>query len=194
MPVDNLERVFVEQLRAFLLDPAEIAAGLEQNDRVLEEKRSLLASAEAEREAVERDRAKVYRAYLDDELTTEAFGALYRPLDQRLHALGEEIPRLQAEIDVVAINNLSAAEVATSAGTLYERWPALTFEEKRAVVETLVERVTIGDGEVELALAYVPAVAPEPEAASTPPRTASAPTFPPVVTKASHVSAGSWRG
>ena len=39
---------------------------------------------------------------------------------------------------------------------LYTRWPDLPFEERRRVVETIVERIVVGSGEVEINLFYAP--------------------------------------
>ncbi len=39
---------------------------------------------------------------------------------------------------------------------LYTRWPGLPFEERRRVVETIVKRIVVGSGEVEINLFYAP--------------------------------------
>lgn len=182
MPMADLERVFVEQLRAFLLEPEEIASALDHNDQVLKDKRALLGTLEAERARVERERQKVYRAFVDDDLDAATFGSLYATLEERLELLGEELPRLRAEIDVLSINNESAAELATSARSLYERWPELDFEERREIVEMLVEHIEVGDGVIDIRLAFLPAGSRNGVGDAVSPET---------VTKREHVHAGS---
>lgn len=156
MPVADLERVFVEQLRAFLIDPSEVAAALSHNDEVLVYKRSLASTLTAERGRVERERDKVYRAFMDDHLDSETFGQLYQQHVTRLETISEELPRLKTEIDSLERSNDSAVEVVANAHSLYERWPKLTFEERREIVETLIDRIEIDGERINLHMAFLP--------------------------------------
>jgi hypothetical protein len=84
------------------------------------------------------------------------FGAKYRPLSERQNQLNESIPQAQAELDVLKISQLSEEEVLAEARDLHTRWPDLPVEEKRRIVETITNRITVGDGEIEINLHYVP--------------------------------------
>lgn len=198
IPDRDLERVFVEQLRGFFLDPDEIAGRLADNDRVVEDKRTLLRSLEGDREAVAREMDKVYRLYIDGTITSEGFGTRYGPLEERQAALSREIPRLQGEIDALVTSHLSATEVVADAQTLYASWDDFTHDERRTIIETVVERITIGQGSVDIDMAYVP-VAPAPLARETrkakgQKRTTLAPPSPQAVVKRVRDHTGScWR-
>jgi len=72
------------------------------------------------------------------------------PLAERQRQLDDELPQLQAELDVLKIAHLSQEEVITEARDLYTRWPQLPAEEKRQIVETITERIVIGNGDVEI--------------------------------------------
>lgn len=98
---------------------------------------------------------KVYQAYVSDRLSMHAYGEQYLPLDERFQQLEEEIPRLQGEIDFLKIQHLASEEVLSEARDLYTRWRELSFEEKRQIVETIVDRIEIGDGEVAIELLYL---------------------------------------
>lgn len=156
IPVEDLEAVFHEQLKEFLFSPVEIAEYLRQADEEIQEKEALLKSLEAERRTVQRDMDRVFRAYADDEIPVDTFGRKYRPLDERFEQLESEIPRLQGEIDFLKIQHLSSDEVLSGAHDLYARWPDLGFDEKRRVVENVVERTTVGRNEVSIELLYLP--------------------------------------
>jgi site-specific DNA recombinase len=67
-----------------------------------------------------------------------------------------ELPKLQAEVDFLKINKLSADDILHEACTLYDRWPKLPTEEKRKIVECLVEKIVIGDGEIDITLSHLP--------------------------------------
>jgi len=63
---------------------------------------------------------------------------------------------LQAEVDFVRINNLSADEVLCEAQTLYDRWPKLPTEDRRKIAEGIVEKIVIGGGEIDITLSCLP--------------------------------------
>jgi hypothetical protein len=53
-------------------------------------------------------------------------------------------------------DKLSADDVMHEADTLYDQWPTLASEDKRKVMEALVEKVTIGNGEIDITFSCVP--------------------------------------
>ena len=101
---------------------------------------------------------KVYQLYLADKLDKDGFGRRYQPLSDRQRTIEEELPKLQAELDVLRINHLSRDEVIAKARDLYTRWPNLGAEEKRQIVETITDRIVIGKDEVSINLLYLPAI------------------------------------
>ena len=157
IPADDLEAIFREQLKEFFLSSEDLAEYLEQADEQVVQKRELLASLESERGQVQSEMEKTYRAYIDDQISVEGFGRTYKPLEGRLKALEDQIPRLQAELDFLRIQNVSRDEIITEAQDLYGRWADLNPEEKRQIVENVVERITVGKDNISIDLAYVPA-------------------------------------
>lgn len=156
IPADDLEAIFREQLREFFLSSDELADYLEQADVVILDKRKLLEGLEQEQAKLRSEMEKVYKLYVADQISGDGFGRTYRPLEERQKALDDEIPRLQAEIDFLRINNLSRDEIVAEARSLYDRWTDLIPEEKRQIIENVVDRITIGKGTVAIDLSYVP--------------------------------------
>jgi site-specific DNA recombinase len=155
IPVGDLEGVFHEQLKHFFFSPEDITEYLHHADHVLKEKEALLHTFESEQGKVVQEMDRVYRLYVDDKITADAFSERYRPLEDRRNQLRDEIPRLQGELDFLKIQYLSSDEIVEKARDLYSRWDGLLPEEKRHVVETITERITIED-EVEIHLCYLP--------------------------------------
>jgi site-specific DNA recombinase len=146
----------VEEQLPYSFSPKEIAAYLEKADKTVLEKEQLLAVQQVELQKVQRATARAYQLYQDGQLDSVGFGKFYKPLEERAKQLGESIPRLQAEIDLCKVNNLSAEEVASEAANLHKTWPTLKPEEKRQIVETIVEKIIIGKGEITINLCYLP--------------------------------------
>jgi site-specific DNA recombinase len=99
---------------------------------------------------------RTHRLYLDNGITSQGFAQFYKPAEERLNQLNAELPRLQAEVDLLKVDNLSADEILHEATTLYDRWPSLPTEDKRKIAESLVEKIVIGEGEIDITFSYLP--------------------------------------
>lgn len=174
MPVEDLDAVFHEQLKGFFFSGEEIARYLAESDQVILSKEELLGALDTERTKLQKEIDRLYDLYQSDAIDKAGFGAKYRPLSERQRQLEDELPALQAELDVLKISLLSREEIISEARDLYSRWPELPQEEKRRIVEAITERIVIADGEVEITLFYAPPVTPpDSENGGTPPSSSS---------------------
>ncbi len=89
-------------------------------------------------------------------MTTDGFGAQYRPLEERSKQLDDELTKLLGELDFLKIKFISSDEVLTEAKDLYGRWPSLEAEAKRKIIENITDRITIGKDDVTIDLCYLP--------------------------------------
>jgi len=156
IPVADLEAVFHQQLSSFYLSEEEVARQLEEADERLQAKTDLLTKLDAELARLGRQMDQVMALYLDGELSKQGFGERNRPLEARRDELRDELPRLQGEVDFLRISLASSDELVREAQDLYGRWPDLTDDEKRQIVEQVVERITVGKGDVTIELGLQP--------------------------------------
>lgn len=156
IPLEDLEEVFQHQLKDFFLSPSEVNTYLNRADDAMREKEDLLRSLSEEERRVRLEMEKVYRLYMDDQITPEGFGTRYKPMEERLSQIEGQLPELQAEIDFLRIQYLSSDQILTEAQNLYSRWEDLSSEEKRRIVESITERIIVGKGDVTMHLAYLP--------------------------------------
>jgi len=156
MPVDDLEAIFHEQIKNFLISDQEINTHLEQANEVVKEKSELLSVLEKEIIKLAQEIDKLYDLYQSSMIDKSGFGTKYKPLAERRDQLEEQIPELQAQIDILKISQLSQETAIEEARDVHSRWPTLSSEEKRRIVEAIVERITIGDGEIDITLFYAP--------------------------------------
>lgn len=153
---DDLEKIFHEQLKTFFFSPKEITDYLNKADKVIKEKEDLLNSLNEEKRKTEIEMDKIYRAYINEEITMDSFGRHYRPLEKRIKQIDNKIPELQGEIDFLKIQYLSSDQIVNEAKNLYSRWPELTSEEKRKIVENITEKIIIGENDITINLCYLP--------------------------------------
>jgi site-specific DNA recombinase len=158
IPEVDVERLFQQQLKDFFFSPEAVAHHLAQGDEVLAEKEDLLSTLRVEYDRAKKEMERLYRLYMGEHISPEGFGKNYRPLEERVRQIEEELPRRQAEVDALKIQLTSGGELVEGAQSLYSRWFDLPFEERRTVVESLVDRITVGGGELSLSLLYLPVV------------------------------------
>lgn len=160
IPKDDLEAVFIEQIRHFSVSPDEIVLHFEAANTTIHAKTELLAVLEGERTKLAREIEKLHDLYQSEMIDKHGFGQKYHPMSARLRQLDDEIPAAQAELDVMKINQLSEEEVMRGAKDLYMQWPTLSIPERRQIVEAIVEKIVIGTEEVDISLYYAPPIPP----------------------------------
>jgi site-specific DNA recombinase len=99
---------------------------------------------------------RTHRLYIQEQITEQGFGDFYKPAEARLNQLVAELPKLEAEVDFLKVNKLSAADVLHEANSLDERWPSMPVADKRKIVEALIEKIVIGDGEIDITFSHLP--------------------------------------
>jgi site-specific DNA recombinase len=156
IPIVDLESIFQEELKAFFAQPERISHHLRQATHNLAEKETLLATHQREIQKVRDEMTRTHKLYLEGGITVQGFGEFYKPAEERLNQLNTTLPMLQAEVDFLKVNRLSADEILHEANTLYDRWPGLGMDEKRKIAESLVEKMLIGDKEIDITFSYLP--------------------------------------
>ena len=154
--IDDLESIFQEQLKTFLFSPEEVTKYFDRADQLIREKEELLENLSKESKKVKEEMDKIVQLYLDNQMTKEAVGTHYRPLEERFKQIDRQLPELQGEVDFLKIQYVSNNEVLNEAKDLHTHWPTLTSEEKRRIVETITNKITIEKDEVTISLSSIP--------------------------------------
>ncbi len=152
IPIPDLEAVYRDQLSHFLLSSEEIEAHNAAANEALREKEKLIEATAGELKRIAADEEQLFELYYARSLSKEDFGRRHRPLSERRTQLEDELPRLQAERDVVRISLLSQEEALSEARDLSARWADLEHEQKRQIVEAITERIIVGKEDVEIIL------------------------------------------
>ena len=156
IPINDLESIVHGELKAFFAQPERIAVHLEKSGRNRSEKESLLTSHQQEIQKVRDEMGRTHRLYQEGQITSQGFGQFYKPAEARLNQLTSELPKLEAEVDFLKVNQLSADDILHEASTLYDRWPSMPTAEKRKIAESLIEKIVIGDSQIDITFSYLP--------------------------------------
>jgi site-specific DNA recombinase len=156
IPITDLEGIYHEQLRALAVAPDEVERHVAAANETLQEKQRLIEVLAKEREKLKADQDRAFELYMAREIEKEEFGRRHRPLVERLAQIDDELPALQASVDVMKIDQLSEEEVRSAATNLYERWTNLPFEDKRQVVEAITDKIVIAQEDIDISFLYAP--------------------------------------
>lgn len=156
IPVADLDALFRDELRRYMVDAGNAAAFVGASQSELREKNDLLEKLQSERKRVKFESDKCFELYQSQALTVDQFRERFQPLDARNKEIAREIPRLEGEIAALGANEVSTEHVISEGQFFYDRWPTLGEEEKRRVVELFLKQITIGQEDVTVQLVTLP--------------------------------------
>jgi site-specific DNA recombinase len=156
IPIVDLEAIVHDELKAFFAAPERVAGHLQQAHQNLLDKEALLQIQQKEIQKMRDEMTRTHRLYLEGQITSQGFGQFYKPAEERLNQLLAELPKLEAEVTHLKVTDLSVEEVTTEAERLYTKWPDLSLETKRSILESIIEKITVGKGEIDISLYYMP--------------------------------------
>jgi hypothetical protein len=148
--IEDIEGIFKDELEDFFVSREKVAAHLSRGDDFLADKKAQLTAHNRQLEKVRTEMRKVYDLYQADQITPDGFGKLYKPLEEQERGLAERLPKLQGEIDALEMRQLSADEVFAEATNLHRLWPKFSTEEKRKIVESITERITVAGDQIDI--------------------------------------------
>ncbi len=156
IPAADLEAIYHSQLTGFLFSDDEIADHLRRSEQAIADREQLLEQRTAECDRIRRDIERLYDLYFNGEIPKEGFGDKFRPLDERVRQIEAERLSLQVEIDVGKIGKINSDHMVAEARALHTRWPELSLERKRAIVQDITDEIVIGREEVHVRLEFEP--------------------------------------
>ena len=152
----DLEAIVRDEMKLFFGQSERIAGHLEAANRNLTEKSELLGTHQREIVKMREEMHQTHQLYLHKQISGDGFRDLYTPAEERLNQLLTELPKLEAEVDFLKVNKMSADDVLHESASLYDRWPKMEVPEKRKIVEAIIEKVVIGDGEIDITYSHLP--------------------------------------
>jgi site-specific DNA recombinase len=156
IPIADLEDIFRQELKGFFTNPTRISASLAQSAESLKSKEQLLQSHTASIHKIREEMKQTHRLYVEGQITPKGFGDFYKPAEERLNQLVSELPRLQADIDLIKVNQISVEDVMKEAHAAYDRWLSLPLDDRRKIAEAVCEKIVVGNDEIDITLSCAP--------------------------------------
>jgi site-specific DNA recombinase len=155
--VDDIDEIYHEQLKTFLYTESDLESYLFSFDEKFIEKDKLLTFTKEELKRMRKRMDELVDLRLNDELNKESFAELFKPLEIQKLQLEDRLPELEAEIDFLKIQNITADTVLRGAKDLYNKWNTMLFDEKRSIIEIITDKITIDNQNININLSYLPA-------------------------------------
>ena len=156
IPVDTFEELMRHELHQFYGSKEQVAIRLNDAQKHLVDSEQALAALQRQIQKVRDEMKRTHQLYLEGHVTPQGFGEFYKPAEERLNQLLGELPKLEADVARLKIDQVSVEEVVFEAQHLYEQWPKLEVEKKRAIVESIFEKVEIGEGKINITYSGLP--------------------------------------
>lgn len=156
IPAADLEAIYHSQLTGFLFSDAELAAHLDDSEQKILEFEQLIQTRTEEYGRIKREMDHLFQLYFDGQIPKEGFGVKYQPLDERLKQIEREKLDLQVKIDVGKIAKINRDYMLSEARALHTRWPELSLENKKEIVQAITDEIIVGKEEVDIRLQYLP--------------------------------------
>jgi site-specific DNA recombinase len=156
IPVDTFEELMRQELHQFYGSKDQVAVRLQDAQKNLTDTELALAALQRQIQKVRDDMKQSHQLFLDKIITPQGFGDLYNPAEQRLNQLLAGLPKLEADLARLKVDQVSVEEVIFEARNLYEQWPKMDVDRKRAIVESIFEKVEIGEGKINITYSGLP--------------------------------------
>ena len=156
MEIPILEEIFHEQLKAYIVDNDEITLHLDKASSRIRDKEELIETLKKESKKVQERMDHLIHLSQTGQIPVDGFGKHYQPLHDQYQQIEQQIPELAGEIDFLKIQLASSDDILSNAHDLYERWPTLDFKTKRSIIEAILDKIEVGEDEIEIHLHYLP--------------------------------------
>jgi len=156
IPVETFNELMRHELHQFYGSKEQVAVRLEDAQRNLTDTEQALTALQRQIQKVRDGMKQSHELLLDKLITPQGFSDLYNPAEQRLNQLLTELPKLEADLARMKIDQVSVEEVVHEARNLYEQWPKMDVERKRTIVEAIFEKVEIGEGKINITYSGLP--------------------------------------
>ena len=159
IPVDDLDEIYKDQLKKFLLTDTSVSDYLKTINVELQERQNLLFAVKEERQKLKKESEAMVKMRINGEWSKETFIEHFRPIEERMKQIDDQLPEIEVETDFLKMQHVNGDTVLYDARQLYNSWNDYTFEQKRHIVEVITREITVGKEDIRIHLSHMPTTA-----------------------------------
>jgi len=153
--IDILEEVFHSELHDFVLSKKDMNDHLSQADKSLQEKENMLETQREKLKELKSKMSEILELYHEGQIEKSRFAEYFSPQDEQAKQIEERQLALQAEIDYTKANLRDSEEIISGACELYSGWKGLEQEEKKIIVDSVVNRIEVSKDEIVIKMVRI---------------------------------------
>lgn len=149
---EDLEEVFRSELSNYTISENSVNEYLGKLNRTIEEKETELNQLTRKKHTLNTKIEKLIDLHLEGQIETKAFNSYHSEPYEQLIQVQNTIAELETELLSYKTNVTSSRSVIEEARSLYEYWDSFERTQKRNIIESTVEKIVIGEEDVEINL------------------------------------------
>lgn len=157
IPIADLEEIYHEQLKSFLLTDQDITEVETKVQEEIMQKETLLKKQKGKFETLSEKVKEIVDLKIENKINLDDLKRLYEPVNIRLRQIEKDIPELEAEIQFLRLEKENSKVKHTEAKDLYTNWPSLPTEQKRQIIELITEKIILHDDSINIVMSFRPA-------------------------------------
>jgi len=150
--IDDMNAIFHHELKGFLFSREKIAAHLSDAENSIHSKQKELEVLQKKERILGEELGNMIRLNTKGVLSDNDFSEQYDPLSEQRSQVRVHIADTQSELTNLNQYVLDSDQILDETKDLHSRWEQLTFEDKRTVVELIVQDIIVGVDEIDINL------------------------------------------
>jgi hypothetical protein len=147
--VSDIEGIYWDYLSDCLMN-INMVEPIENSTTNIKEKQTLIKKTKNERVLLEITLRKYVSMRMDGEITGEKFVENLHLLQTQLLQVEESLLKAQSEMELEQLQIKSREVLFNKVDCLIRDWHSMPFENKRSIVESVTEQVSIGEKEIRI--------------------------------------------
>jgi site-specific DNA recombinase len=149
---DDLEEIFQSQLHSYTVTQKEVQNYETNISAIIQQKEREHSKLLKRHDTLEKKIQKLLDLHLEGQIPTESFKEYHDKPYEQLQQVKEHMLEIENEKTLLEKQKLGAKETISNAINLYQSWNTLDRNQKRQVIETVVNRITVGEQDISIQL------------------------------------------
>ncbi len=152
IPMDDIEHIFRDQLQEFVLSDNILEKIIDNGEGEIAQKTNLKSSMLKEISELETKINSLIELHGKGQLPTEAFAKHHDEPYNRMQELEAHLLILEDEINTLELNKTNVKKIVIEAQDIYSNWDSMEKENKRTIIESIVDVITIFPDTIEITI------------------------------------------
>ncbi|QMU65511.1 MAG: hypothetical protein GKR88_15280 [Flavobacteriaceae bacterium] len=149
---EDLEEVFKSELHTYTVSQNHVDEYFSTLQGVIGNKKQELQQLKRKQEKLNEKIEKLMELHVQGQIKTEAFHSYHAKPYEQLMQVEQSMAELETEFLCFTQQEKSTDIIIEEARNLYERWDTLERDQKRNIIETIVDKIIVGKDDIEINL------------------------------------------